>query len=64
MKGQKLLLLCSLVSSSDEGPYRPYIAERIQMNVKKITVRDSVTGKVVVYDFGQCIRILEAHESK
>ena len=63
-KGQTLLLLRSPLSSSPEGPYGPYVAERVQRDVKKITVRDSITGAAVVYDFNQCIRILEDHESK
>ena len=63
-KGQTLLLLRAPVSSSADGPYGPYTAERVQRDVKKITVRDLVTGNAVVYDFSQCVRILEDDESK
>lgn len=64
VKGQTLLLLSSPVSSSADRPYGPYTAERVQRDVKKITVRDAVTGNAVVYDFSQCVRILEENESK
>ncbi len=63
-KGHRLLLLCAPVSSSPDGPFGPYIAERVQRDVKKVTVRDHITGTLEMYDFSQCLRVMEDSEIK
>ena len=63
-KGQSLLLLCTPCTRSPHGPYGPYTVVKMHKTTKKIMVCDEISQTEVMYDFDQCVRILNDDEDK